>query len=75
MWLSIGLWWAALIVVFVLLQRRGMAVDTYQAIWGDDPAHPGNRLPHPGWGVRRMNQTKGDTPHVRSDRGNRISSH
>ena len=53
MWASISVWWVALAVLFVSLQRRGMAVDTYQAIWGADPHHPGNRLPAPGWWVRR----------------------
>lgn len=53
MWITLGLWWTGLVAAFILLQRRGMAVDTYQAIWGADPAHPGNRLPSPGWGMRR----------------------
>nr|WP_275296982.1 cytochrome b561 domain-containing protein [Jannaschia sp. Os4] len=54
MWLVLGLWWSGLAVIFVLLQRRGMVVDTYRAIWGPDPNHPGNtRAPrrdrhHPG---------------------------
>jgi hypothetical protein len=38
--------------VWVTLQRRGLAVDTYQAIWGPDPQHPGNATP-PGWGMNR----------------------
>ncbi len=54
MWLALGLWWALLIAVFATLQRRGMAVDTYQAIWGADPAFPGNRRRPIGWGVRRL---------------------
>ncbi|MDA9865465.1 cytochrome b561 domain-containing protein [bacterium] len=53
MWLMIILWWVALICLFYVLQRRGMAVDTYQAIWGDDPMHPGNQRPAPKWGMRR----------------------
>lgn len=53
MWLAIMVWWVVLIVLFCILQRRGMAVDTYQAIWGPDPAHPGNQRPAPKWGVRR----------------------
>lgn len=59
MWLTLVLWWACLIAAFVHMQRRGMAVDTYQAIWGDDPHHPGNRRPVSGWGMRRP----GDGPH------------
>lgn len=54
MWLALVLWWAGLIVAFWVLQRRGMAIDTYQAIWGDGLEHPGNQLPLPGWGVRRV---------------------
>lgn len=47
------LWWAALAAAAVILQRRGWCADTYQAIWGPSPEHPGNRLPPIGWGVRR----------------------
>ncbi|MCV6594294.1 MAG: cytochrome b561 domain-containing protein [Silicimonas sp.] len=63
MWLVLGLWWSGLIFVFMGLQRRGMAVDTYQAIWGPDPAHPGNRRPAQGWGMRRIapEQGQGET--------------
>ena len=73
MWLALILWWAGLVSTFVVLQKRGMAIDTYQAIWGVDPTHPGNARPHPGWGVRRYE--KKDEAHVRSDRGNRVRSH
>lgn len=73
MWLSLLLWWTALGAGFVVLQRRGMAIDTYQAIWGADPAHPGNRRPHPGWGVRRYGRK--DDADVRSDRGDGVRSH
>lgn len=67
MWLALGLWWSVLIVASLRLQSRGFAVDTYQAIWGDDPAHPGNQRPHPGWGVRRPGETKkGENRDVRS---------
>ena len=53
MWLALGLWWTALIAAFAWLQRRGYALDTYQAIWGPDPRHPGNARPPIGWGIRR----------------------
>lgn len=53
MWLGLGVWWVALMGVFAVLQRRGMAVDTYQAIWGPDPELPGNRRAPIGWGIRR----------------------
>lgn len=75
MWLSLAIWWPLVICAFVVMQRRGMAIDTYQAIWGSDPSHPGNRLPHPGWGVRRPGDDwKGDAD-VRRDRGDRLRGH
>ena len=46
-------WWLAFIAAFVMLQTRGRCVDTYQAIWGLDPRHPGNQIPPIGWGVNR----------------------
>lgn len=71
MWAMLALWWPLLIAAFVVLQRRGMAVDTYQAIWGTDPDLPGNRLPHPGWGVRRDGPSQ-ETKDVRHPRRHRI---
>jgi hypothetical protein len=55
-WMIISLlfWWALLIAVFFVLQRRGYAIDTYQAIWGNDPGLPGNKRAAPGWGMRRL---------------------
>lgn len=51
----IALWWILLGVVFCILQRRGLAVDTYQAIWGPGDEHPGNARTKPiGFGVRRQ---------------------
>ena len=54
-WMGVvlALWWSAFVAVFVRLQRQGRCVDTYQAIWGPSAAHPGNRQPVVGWGVRR----------------------
>lgn len=52
MWLALATWWVGLIAVFVVLQRKGKAVDTYQAIWGPDKSHPGNALKPIGWGIR-----------------------
>jgi hypothetical protein len=43
MGLVIVVWWTGLTVCAIVLQRKGWAVDTYQAIWGPDPVHPGNR--------------------------------
>ncbi len=53
MLLAIGLWWLVLTAVFVVLQKQGRCIDTYQAIWGPDTAHPGNSIPPIGWGIRR----------------------
>lgn len=68
-WMGVALilWWLLLIAIFLGLQKRGMAVDTYQAIWGDDPAHPGNQLRAPGWGVRRPGEIIERETHVRND--------
>ncbi len=53
MWLALAAWWLAVLTGAAHWQRRGFAVETYQAIWGPDPTHPGNRLPPASWGVRR----------------------
>jgi hypothetical protein len=53
MWIAqIGIW-IGLVLLFVVLQKRGWTIDTYQAIWGTDPSFPGNQLPPVGWGIRR----------------------
>ncbi len=54
-WMFAGLaaWWSLLIAAAIMLQRRGFAVDTYQAIWGPDLRHPGNRSAPIGSGIRR----------------------
>jgi hypothetical protein len=43
MWLGIVGWWAALLIATIVMERRGGRVTTYEAIWGPDPRHPGNR--------------------------------
>lgn len=53
MWLVLGGYWLGLLGIAAYLQRRGWAVDTYQAIWGPDPEHPGNRRKPIGWGINR----------------------
>jgi hypothetical protein len=53
MLLLLLLWWAALATAFGVLQLQGRCIDTYQAIWGPDRSHPGNRRKPVGWGVRR----------------------
>jgi hypothetical protein len=59
MWIVLGGWWLGFVLAFVLLQRRGRAVDTYQAIWGPSPEHPGNLRRPIGLGVRRIAVHKG----------------
>lgn len=53
MLLVLAAWWGLLAMAFVRWQRQGRCIDTYQAIWGPDAAHPGNRRSPVGWGVRR----------------------
>ncbi len=60
MWLSLLLWWSLLLSAFIAFQRRGMAVDTYEAIWGPDEQHPGNRRRPIGVGVRRLGASRGE---------------
>ncbi len=54
-WMALVLvaWWLLLAAWAWRWQAQGRCVDTYQAIWGPDPRHPGNRLRPIGWGVRR----------------------
>ncbi len=47
-------WWLLFVVAYALLQNRGRAIDTYQAIWGPDRSHPGNTARSGGWGMRRL---------------------
>lgn len=53
MWLAQALWSAAYLALFARLQRQGRCIDTYQAIWGPDRIHPGNRIAPIGCGIRR----------------------
>lgn len=75
MWLVLLVWWALLVAVFVVLQRRGMAVDTYQAIWGPSLEHPGNRRTAPGWGMHRIKVKREGDEHVRGHRRDRVRGH
>lgn len=54
MWMVIALWWITLGAASFIVQRRGMAIDTYQAIWGPDPTLPGNRRKPIGFGIRQI---------------------
>ncbi len=51
--LVLGGWWSGLCLLAVRFERAGRCIDTYQAIWGPNPQHPGNQRTHPGWGMRR----------------------
>jgi len=55
-WMPIllGIWWAVMLGIFAALQRAGRCIDTYQAIWGLDPALPGNRRRPIGFGIVRL---------------------
>ncbi len=59
MWILLAGWWLGFALAFVLLQRQGRAIDTYQAIWGPSSEHPGNLRKPIGWGVRRIALRKG----------------
>lgn len=56
MWLTLTLYWSCLLVAAIVLQNRGWAIDTYQAIWGPDPRHPGNRRKPVGFGIRQVKE-------------------
>ena len=56
MWLTLCIWWALLLFIAFTLQRKGMAWDTYQAIWGPDPNLPGNKRKPIGLGVKRWEE-------------------
>ncbi|MEM1267367.1 MAG: cytochrome b561 domain-containing protein [Pseudomonadota bacterium] len=62
MWILVAVWWLGLLSLGLVLQARGWAVDTYQAIWGPSREHPGNRRGPFGWGMRRFEER-----HVRGD--------
>jgi len=64
MWLGLLCWWAFLIGLTAWLQASGFARDTYEAIWGPDTEHPGNRLKPIGLGIRRV---KGGTRPEQAD--------
>jgi hypothetical protein len=54
MWLTSAILILISVAAFVRLQLLGRCIDTYQAIWGTDPALPGNKRNSPiGVGVRR----------------------
>lgn len=42
MWIIMVSWWLILIGIVAVLQRKSLAIGTYEAIWGPDSCHPGN---------------------------------
>jgi hypothetical protein len=64
MWIAIGCWLVLLVVSFTVLHRRGLALDTYQAIWGPGDEHPGNHRKPIGVAVirRKRNNDLGKEP-------------
>jgi len=55
MWIALIAWWIILIFVFSKLHKKIGAIDTYQAIWGNDPDLPGNKKQPIGVHVKRIN--------------------
>ncbi|MDZ7823546.1 MAG: cytochrome b561 domain-containing protein [Ahrensia sp.] len=55
MWIILIAWWVFIIALFFNLQRTIGAIETYEAIWGDDPTLPGNQLKPIGLGTKRRN--------------------
>jgi len=53
MCVSLAVWWSMLVSASVILQRKKLALDTYQAIWGPDPDLPGNKRKPIGFGITR----------------------
>ena len=54
MFLVLAAWWAGLLAWAVRMQRGRGNIDTYQAIWGPDPDHPGAKRKPTGFGVTRI---------------------
>lgn len=52
--LLIAGWWLAFAAAAAALQSAGRCLDTYQAIWGTDPRHPGNARRPIGWRIRQI---------------------
>ncbi|MEO9148601.1 MAG: cytochrome b561 domain-containing protein [Burkholderiaceae bacterium] len=42
MWIVICSWWIAVALLYLVLQRQGLAMSSYHAIWGTDETLPGN---------------------------------
>ncbi|MGE0803375.1 MAG: cytochrome b561 domain-containing protein [Lautropia sp.] len=57
-WILLGFagWWEVLLIIALVWERQGRAIDGYQAKWGPGMNHPGNRIPALGWGSRRYTE-------------------
>jgi hypothetical protein len=60
MWLVFICWWIFLLTMATIFQYKGRVIDTYQAIWGPDPVHPGNAHKPIGLGITRPERQKAD---------------
>jgi hypothetical protein len=60
--LTLALWWTTLAAWAWRAQRAGRCIDTYQAIWGPEARHPGNRLTPIGLGVHRPDPHSSRSP-------------
>lgn len=58
MYWVIGVAWIAGVSIFAWLQWSGRCFDTYQAIWGPAPEHPGNQRRPIGWGILRFGDNR-----------------
>lgn len=58
MWFALLVWSLLIVIMFIWLQRAGKAHDTYQAIWGNDPELPGNKMKAIGIGVTRSEKSR-----------------
>jgi hypothetical protein len=69
MWLVLAAWWLACAGAFVVFQRQGRCIDTYQSIWGLSSELIGNRMKPIGWGVRTYTEdTVAAAPYPRRKR-------
>ena len=58
-WTVTGVWVSGF-VLFLCLQQAGRCRDTYEAIWGPDPRHPGNQQVPIGLGIHRRGKQTGE---------------
>ena len=51
--IAIAIWWLGYALLAIAMQWAGWCIDTYQAIWGSDPIHPGLARRPIGRGIMR----------------------